>query len=78
MRVSVGLCFARAGPARRSRLRRSAILGRSDGAALRATFGVGQRFALPWGAFGVLYSCLGLGFEILGLGFEVVGRLASF
>ena len=31
--------FARALPARRSRLRRSAIFGRSDGAALRAAFG---------------------------------------
>ena len=52
IRVSVGSCFTRALPARRSRLRRSALFGRSGGAALRAAFGSGQRFALPWGAFG--------------------------
>ena len=44
--------FARALPLRRSRLRRSARFGRSGGAALRIAFGIGQRFALPWGAFG--------------------------
>ena len=28
------------------------VIGRSGGAALHAAFGGGQRFALPWGAFG--------------------------
>ena len=47
IRVPAGSCLACALPARRSRLRRTALLGRSGGAALRAAFGGGQRFALP-------------------------------
>ena len=56
--VSVGSCFTRALPARRSRLRRSALFGRSVGAALRAAFGSGQRFALLWGACGAPWMLL--------------------
>ena len=41
---SVGSCFTRAQPARRSRLRRSALFGRSGEAALRAAFGGWQCF----------------------------------
>ena len=59
---------------RRSRLRRSVIFGRSDGAALRAAFGIGQRFALPWGASGGAgFRSFGSGFEVPWLGFEVLG-----
>ena len=66
-------------PARRSRLRRSAIFGRSDGAALRAAFGVGQRFALPWGAFGAPRSSAGKGSRwILRLGLEVPCWVSMF
>ena len=39
IRVLAGLCLARALPARRSRLRRSAVFRRSGGAALRAAMG---------------------------------------
>ena len=79
IRVSVGLCFvvsefiARGVSRRRSRLRRSAIFGRSDGAALRAAFGVGQRSALPWCTTRGAGQVLGLGFEVLELGFDVLG-----
>ncbi len=51
IRVSIDSCEPS-----RSRLRRSAIFGRSDGAALRAAFGGGQRFALLWGAFGAPWA----------------------
>ena len=61
------------GKRRRSRLRRSAICGRSGGAALRAAFGVGQRFALPWCTTRGAGQVLGLGFEVLELGFDVLG-----
>ena len=69
-------CLACALPARRSRLRRSALPGRSGGAALRAAFGGGQRFALPWAPSAPqLGSTLsGLGSEVCGLGFEVWGQ----
>ena len=69
-------CLACALPARRSHLRRSALPGRSGGAALRAAFGGGQRFALPWAPSAPqLGSTLsGLGSEVCGLGFEVWGQ----
>ena len=68
-------CLACALPARRSRLRRSALFGRSGGAALRAAFGGRQRFALPWGAFGApagLHT-FGAGFRGLRAGLRGLG-----
>jgi hypothetical protein len=74
IRASVGSCFtARGVSRRRSRLRRLAVFGRTDGAALRAAFGVGPALRAGLWRSGAGFRSFGSGFEVLWLGFEVLG-----